>query len=48
VVNDAKLEHRAPEVMIETDGKPKAPVINIRTLSRRACRNKAKPKCEMR
>ena len=25
----AKLEHRAPEVMIETDGKAKAPVINI-------------------
>jgi DNA end-binding protein Ku len=25
----AKFEHRAPEVMIETDGKPKAPVINI-------------------
>ena len=25
----AKLEHRAPEVMIEADGKPKAPVINI-------------------
>jgi DNA end-binding protein Ku len=25
----AKVEHRAPEVMIETDGKPKAPVINI-------------------
>jgi hypothetical protein len=25
----AKLEHRAPQVMIETDGKPKAPVINI-------------------
>jgi non-homologous end joining protein Ku len=25
----AKVEHRAPEVMIEADGKPKAPVINI-------------------
>ena len=25
----AKLEHRAPEVIIEPDGKPKAPVINI-------------------
>src|SRR4029453_16967876 len=25
----AKLEHRAPEVVIEADGKPKAPVINI-------------------
>jgi DNA end-binding protein Ku len=25
----AKVEHRAPEVVIETDGKPKAPVINI-------------------
>jgi DNA end-binding protein Ku len=25
----AKLEQRAPEVTIETDGKPKAPVINI-------------------
>ncbi len=25
----AKLEHRAPEVMIEADGKSKAPVINI-------------------
>ena len=26
---NAKLEHRAPEVMIEADGKPRAPVINI-------------------
>ena len=25
----AKVEHRAPEVTIEADGKPKAPVINI-------------------
>jgi non-homologous end joining protein Ku len=25
----AKVEHRAPEVMIEADGKPRAPVINI-------------------
>jgi DNA end-binding protein Ku len=25
----AKVEHRAPEVKIEADGKPKAPVINI-------------------
>jgi non-homologous end joining protein Ku len=25
----AKVEYRAPEVMIETDGKPRAPVINI-------------------
>jgi len=41
----AKLENRAPEVMIEADGKPKAPVINIMDALKKSMQHRDKPRC---